>query len=247
VKPTRGACRDGDRHVVLIGRQEASRPRIGRHLARLLQRPFAAADEQLELIAGRTLSRLARERGEEDLRRWGAEVLTDLLASDVALVISAPGAIEMGHGDQELLARSAVVLWTRGREDGPAQPGCPPAGHYEDIADHVVDVEPFRTSDRQPERAIARHILQLLVTGDLRGSVRVRDRAPSLADSRGCGDLQDVRTELDHELQPHLEDVADHIIDIEPFHADDDDLARALARHIARLLAHDDPRPADPA
>jgi Shikimate kinase len=247
VKPTRGACKDGDRHVVLIGRPEAGPARIGRHLSRLLQRPFAATDEQIELIAGRTLARLARERGEDDLRRWGAEVLADLLASDVALVISAAGAIDMSQGNQEVLARSAVVLWTRAREDGLAQPDYRLAGVYEDIADHVVDVEPFRTSDQDPERAIARHMLQLLVAGDLRGSVRVQNRDSLLADGRDCDDLQAALTKLDHELQPHLEDIADHIIDVDQFDADNDDLARAIARHIARLLAHDDARPADPA
>ena len=244
--PTRGACKDGDRHVVLIGRQEASSARIGRHLARLLQRPFAAADEHLELTAGRTVSRLARERGEDDVRRWGAEVLADLLASDVALVISAAGAIEISRPNREVLARTAIVLWTRAGEDGPAQPGCRPAGQYEDIADHIVEVEPFRTSD-QPERAIARHLLRLLVTGEVRGSVRVQDRAPSPADGRDRDDPQGALTKLDHELRSHLEQAADHIIDVEPFHDDDDDLARALAHHIARLLAHDDARPADPA
>jgi Shikimate kinase len=246
VTPTRGACKDGDRHIVLIGRPEAGHVGIGRHLSRLLQRPFAAADEQLELIAGRTLSRLASERGEDDLRRWGGEVLADLLASDVALVISAAGAIEVSQANRELLTRTAVVLWTRGREDGLAQPEQGPAGGYDDIADYIIDVEPFQAGDDDPERAIARRILQLLIAGDTRGFVRVQSRAPSLADGRYC-DLQDELTPLDDKLSPHLEDVADHIVDVEPFHAGDDDRAQAIARHIARLLARDDARPADPA
>jgi shikimate kinase len=246
VKPTRGACRDGERHVVLFGGPEAGHVRIGRHLSRFLQRPFAAADEQLELIAGRTLSRLARERGEDDLRRWGAEVLADLLASDVALVISATEAIEVSQGNQELLARTAVVLRTRGREDGRAQRDRRLARHFERIADHIVDVEPFHARDDDPERAIARQILQLLISGDPRGAVRVANGSPSLAGARVC-DLQDELTQVENRLSPHLEGIADHIVDVEPFHAGDDDRAQAIARHIARLLARDDARPTDPA
>ena len=159
-------------------------------------------------------------------------------------MISATGAIEISPGDREILARSAVVLWTRGREDGPAQPDHRLAGHYEDIADHIVDVEPFHADD-DPERAIARHILQVLVAGESRGSVRAQSRL-SRADGRRCDDVQDALTRLDRQLSPHLEAMADHIVDVEPFHADDDP-GRAIARHIARLLAHDDARPADPA
>jgi hypothetical protein len=161
-------------------------------------------------------------------------------------VISAVGPIEMSQRKRAVLARSAVVLWTRERLDGRAQPDHWLAGDYEDIADHVVDVERFCTSDQEPERAIARHILDLLVRGDLRGSVRVQKGASSLADGRDRADLEVALTELDQKLRPHLEDIADHIVDIEPF-PPDDDLARALVRHIARLVAPDDARPADPA
>ena len=174
-----------------------------------------------------------------------AAVLAGLLASDVALVISAT-------------ERSRSVQGT-GRSWPDPRSCCGPAdartarhsldhrlaGHYEDIADHIVDVEPFHADD-DPERAIARHILQVLVAGESRGSVRAQSRAPSRADGRRCDDVQDALTRLDRQLSPHLEAMADHIVDVEPFHADDDP-GRAIARHIARLLAHDDARPADPA
>ena len=230
----RKACPDGDRHVVLLGRPGTGPTPIGRRLAALLQRPFADAAEQLELAAGSTVSRLGHERGEDHVRRREAQVLTDLLARDAPLVISAPGAVAIGPGDQALLARAAVVLWTRGREDVRSRPGHRLPGDYGDVADHVVDVEPFHADD-EPERAIARHILQLFVTGDLRGAVRVPDRTRSPG-----GDCE-------RDLAAHLEDVADLIVDVEPFHAGDDEPERAIARHIARLLARGDAPPTDPA
>jgi Shikimate kinase len=229
------ACPDGDRHVVLLGRPGSGPTPIGRRLAALLQRPFADAAEQLELAAGSTVSRLAHERGEDHVRRREAQVLTDLLARDAPLVISAPGAVAIGPGDRALLARSAVVLWTRGRDDVRSPPGLRLPGDYGNVADHVVDVEPFHAGGDEPHRAIAHHILQLFVTGDLRGAVRVPDRTRS-----PWGDCE-------RDLAAHLEDVADLVVDVEPFHAGDDEPERAIARHIARLLARDDAPPTDPA
>ena len=236
---------DGDRHVVLLGRGGAGRTRIGRRLARLLQRPFADADEQLELAHGQTLARLAHERGEDDLHRREAAVLADLLAQDVALVILAPGAIEIDSRSHALLARSAVVLWPRGPEDARERLG-PLSDHYEGIADQVVDIDPFHAAEERPERAIARHILQLLVTGELRGLVRVPGRALARADGRLCEDSPEAVSLLEHDLSAHLEDIADHIVDVDPFHGGDDEPEAAIARHIARLLA-DDERPPGPA
>jgi hypothetical protein len=231
---------DGDRHVVLIGREGPGRSHIGRRLARLLQRPFADVDEQVELTAGRTLAQLAREGGPDDLRLREAQVLAHLLAQDVPLVILAPGAVGTEPACKAALARSAVVLWLRGHEARAWPDGA--SDRYEDIADHIVDLEPFHATAEEPERAVARHILQLLVTGELRGSVRVPARVGALMEGRLREDLPEAVTLLEQELSARVEDIADHIVDVEPFHTGDDEPERAIARHIARLLADDDPR-----
>ncbi len=236
---------DGDRHVVLLGRPGADRTHVGRRLARLLQRPFADADEQLELAAGSTLSRLAHEGGEDDLHRREAQVLAGLLAQDVALVILAPGAVALDPRNQALLARSAVVVWPRGPDDARAQPDRV-SDHYEGIADHIVDLEPFRAADDRHGRAVARHILELLVTGELRGLVHVPDRALARADGRLCEDAPEVVIPLEQELPADVAGIADQIVDVEPFHATEDQPERAIALYIARLLARDEARPADP-
>lgn len=235
-----GSLPGGDRHIVLVGHPGPRRTAIGRRLASLLGRPFVDTDEQLELDAGRTLSRLALEHGRDDLRRREAQILAHLLARDVPLVVLAPGAVEVGPGCVARLARSAVVLWPRGKE-ARAWPNRL-ADHYQDIADHVVDLEPFHTTEDQPERAIARHILQLLVTGDLRGSIHVPDRVLALADGLLGDDVTEPITWVVDGLPAHVADIVDHIIDVERVHADDEP-ERAIARHIARLLAADDPRP----
>jgi len=171
-----------ERHVVLIGLPGAGKTSIGRHLAKLLQRPFADADEQLELTTGCTTSRLVGEQGDDELHRRERQTLADLLGRYGPLVISAPGAVEIDRESRALLARSAVVLWIRGPiglltdlSDPTHRPRLADGHHealarlerdlsalYEDVADHIVDIEPFHALDDEPKRTIARHILDLL-------------------------------------------------------------------------------------
>ena len=237
-----GPLPDGDRHVVLVGHAGPGRIDIGRRLARLLQRPFADADEQLELRAGRSLSRLAREHGREVLRRREAAVLAGLLTQDVALVILAPGAFEIDPRNRALLARSALVVWPRGPMDAAAR-SSPLSDHYEDVADHIVDVEPFHTSDDRAPSAIARHIVQLVRPGALGGLERVPDRAAVSTDDRRCEADRHAASLSEDGLSALLEDIADHIVDVESFRTGGDDPDGAIARHIARRVADDEPRP----
>jgi shikimate kinase len=257
------------RHVVLIGLPGAGKTSIGRHLAKLLDRPFADADEQLELSAGCTIPRLAREDG-DGLHRREARTLADLAgrdARDGALVISASGGVEIDGEIRALLARSAVVLWIRGsvrlltelgdathrprladgQQEALARLERELAALYAAVADHVVDVEPFHALDDEPRRSIARHILQVLATGPLRGAVQVPDdRSPANGDHRD--QRRRALARLERELEALYAEVADHVVDVEPFHALDDEPKRTIARHILGLVAPggDDPPPPTP-
>jgi hypothetical protein len=241
VSPAPGSLPDGDRHVVLVGRSGPRRTTVGRLLARLLQRPFADADEQLELSAGRTLSRLAREPGGEILRRREAQLLAHLLAHDVPLVILAPADGRVHRRCAALLARSAVVLALRD-EDARASPDRL-EGDHQDVADHVLDLEPLTADVDEPGRAVAHHILQLFVTGALRGSIRLPDHVLALSDGLLLDDVSEAMSPGDDELLARLADVADLTIDVEPLRTGDDSPEGTIARHIARLLAADDPHP----
>ena len=154
---------DGDRHVVLIGLPGAGKTSIGRRLARLLHRPFADADEQLELAAGRTIARLARERGADDLHRREAAVLADLLAQDGALVILAPGAIELDSrstGPARPVGGRAVAPRT-GRGPRAARPAVGPLRGHRRSGRRRRTVPrrrgATRTSHRSPHPAAPRH------------------------------------------------------------------------------------------
>jgi shikimate kinase len=171
-----------DCHVVLIGLPGAGKSSVGRRLAKELERPFADADEQLELTTGRTIPRLFREEGEPAFRRREMQVLAELLSRDTPLVVAAGGGADVSAEVRSLLTEAATVVWLRGSREfllARTDPSFRPlmvddpsgalarldaerAAHYAEIADHVVDVEPFQHGDDKPKRAIARHIVGLL-------------------------------------------------------------------------------------
>jgi shikimate kinase len=172
------------RHVVLVGAMGVGKTTVGRRLAKELQRPFADADEQLELRAGRTVPVIFREDGEQAFRRLESEVLADLLGQPDPLVVAAGGGVVTGPENRALLGHRAFVVWLRAspgflaaRADPTHRPllaGEPdPAATlerliaartplYEEVADATVDVEPFHAEGDKPKRALARHIARLV-------------------------------------------------------------------------------------
>ena len=73
-----------------------------------------------------------------------------------------------------------MVLRLRDAEAG-ASPD-PPEGDAGDVADHVVTSNRFLQADvDEPGRAVAHHILQLFVTGELRDSIRLPDNVKALS------------------------------------------------------------------
>lgn len=168
-------------HVVLVGLMGVGKSTVGRRLAKELERPFADADEQVELAAGLAVPAIFRRDGEDAFRRLEAEVLADLVSRPHPLVIAAGGGVVTRPENRALLAE-VVVVWLRAsaaflarRTDPTHRPLL--AGDaegalarllvereplYEAVADIVVDVEPFHLGDDKPKRALARHIAELL-------------------------------------------------------------------------------------
>lgn len=172
------------RHVVLVGPMGVGKTTVGRRLARDLQRPFADADEQVELRAGRTIPVIFRDDGEQAFRRLESEVLADLLGRPDPLVVAAGGGVVIHPENRALLGRRGFVVWLRAspgflaaRADPAHRPllaGEPePAATlerlvaargplYAEVADAAVDVEAFHAADDKPKRALAHHIAQLV-------------------------------------------------------------------------------------
>jgi shikimate kinase len=175
-----------DRHVVLVGLMGVGKSTVGRRLAKEMERPFADADEQVELRAGRAIPAIFRAGGEEEFRRLETEVLADLVARPHPLVVAAGGGAVSRGQNRELLAPRCFVVWLRAsaeflaeRTDAAHRPllanavDGPEAALrrlvvertplYEAVSDAVVDVEPFHDGDDKPKRAVARHIVDLAV------------------------------------------------------------------------------------
>jgi shikimate kinase len=171
-----------ERDIVLVGLPGVGKTSVGRRLAKELQRPFADADEQIELRAGRTIPQIFRDEGEDTFRRLETEMLEDLLGRPRPLVIAAGGGAVEREANQELLRKHAVVVWLRAspaflaeRTDPAHRPllAADPAAalarlearrtpQYAEVADLVVDIEPLHGGDEKPKRAVARHIIVLL-------------------------------------------------------------------------------------
>jgi shikimate kinase len=175
-----------ERHVVLVGLMGVGKSTVGRRLAKEMERPFADADEQVELRAGRAIPAIFRAGGEDEFRRLETEVLADLVARPEPLVVAAGGGAVSRGQNRELLAPRCFVVWLRasaeflaGRTDAAHRPllanavDGPEAALrrlivertplYEGVSDAVVDVEPFHDGDDKPKRAVARHIVDLAV------------------------------------------------------------------------------------
>ncbi|HEX8804547.1 MAG TPA: shikimate kinase [Acidimicrobiales bacterium] len=171
------------RHVVLVGLMGVGKSTVGRRLAKELERPFADADEQVELRAGRAIPAIFRAGGEEEFRRLETAVLADLLDRPDPLVVAAGGGVVAREDNRALLDGPAFVVWLRAsaaflveRTDPAHRPllasDPDPEGAlarllveraplYEAVADAVVDVEPFHDGDDKPKRLLARHIVEL--------------------------------------------------------------------------------------
>ena len=171
-----------DRHVVLVGMPGAGKSSVGRRLARELGRPFADADEQLELNAGRTIPQIFRDDGEATFRRLETQMLSELLTRHTPLVIAAGGGAVISEDNRRLMGQHSVVVWLRGTAEflmGRTDPTHRPllnedpggayarleaerAGLYAAVADEIVDIEPFHSQDEKPKRLLARHIVDIL-------------------------------------------------------------------------------------
>jgi len=170
-------------HVVLVGLSGTGKTTVGRRLAKELGRPFADADEQIELRSGRTIPDVFATEGEERFRELETEAIADLLDRPSPLVVAAGGGAVTRPATRELLARpGVVVVWLRAspqflaaRTDTTHRPllagdaEATLARHltertplYAEVADLVVDVEPFHVDEGKPKRALARHIADRL-------------------------------------------------------------------------------------
>jgi shikimate kinase len=83
--------------------------RIGRALALYLDRPFYDTDEMIETRAGKPVSRIFAEDGEDAFRQLETECVADVVCRPEAVVALGGGAITR-HENRDIIAASAAVV-----------------------------------------------------------------------------------------------------------------------------------------
>ncbi|HYI62090.1 MAG TPA: shikimate kinase [Acidimicrobiales bacterium] len=191
--------------VVLVGMMGAGKSTVGRRLASRLGRPFVDADDELVRRSGRTVREWFAEEGEDGFRAAEAALLADLLAAPGPAVIAAGGGVVTRPRNREALRGGARVVYLRAGapflrsrlERKPHRPlldDDPEAvlvrlldersALYEEVADLVVDVEPFHSEHERPKRELAARIAELVEAAEATGAAEV-DRAAGRAGEPG--------------------------------------------------------------
>jgi shikimate kinase len=179
------------RHVVLVGLMGSGKTTVGRRLAARLGRAFIDADAALEEITDRTIAEIFSSDGERGFRAIEADVLEELLEHhEPAVIASGGGVVVSGENRQRLRQPNVTVVWLDaspaflasrvGRQDHrPLLAGEDPravltrlhgerAPRYEEVADLVVDVEPFHEAEDTPRRDLAERIADLVLDHEAR-------------------------------------------------------------------------------
>ena len=94
--------------VYLVGLRGSGKTTVGRRLAELLGLPFADQDALVEERAGKPISRIFAEDGEEAFRRLEGEVLEELAAGG-PVVVATGGGVVLRSENRRLLRRGLTV------------------------------------------------------------------------------------------------------------------------------------------
>jgi shikimate kinase len=178
------ATSDGAGTVVLVGMPGAGKSSVGRRLAKRLDRPFVDADDELVRRSGRSVRDWFATEGEAAFRAAESALLADLLAAPGPAVVAAGGGVVLDPANRALLRERATVVWLRAgvpyllsrvlqkQDHRPLLDEDPEARltalHeartplYAEVADHVVDVEPFRQAHDKPKRELAARLAEMV-------------------------------------------------------------------------------------
>jgi shikimate kinase len=161
----------------------AGKSTVGRRLASRLGRPFVDADDELVRRSGRSVREWFEQDGEAAFRTAEGALLADLLDAPGASVIASGGGVVLAAANRAALRDHALVVWLRAGAPFLASrvrqkphrplldedPGATVArlvaereALYREVADVVVDVDPFHAEGDKPKRRLAEHIAALV-------------------------------------------------------------------------------------
>jgi shikimate kinase len=98
--------------IALVGLMGVGKSSIGRRLAAGLGMPFRDADAEIETAAGRTISEIFTEMGEEVFREGERRVIARLL-DDPPHVLATGGGAFAQPATRELIGQRAISVWLK--------------------------------------------------------------------------------------------------------------------------------------
>lgn len=99
--------------IALLGLRGAGKTTIGRKLAKRRRVPFVELDKRIEQAADLSLGELFTLHGEDYYRRLEREVLQDVLAEAIPMILATGGGLVASPDTFAMLRRSARTVWLR--------------------------------------------------------------------------------------------------------------------------------------
>lgn len=100
------------RTIALVGLMGVGKSSVGRRLAATLGVPFCDADAEIEVAAGRSVSDIFADLGEEEFRAGEHRVIRRLLEGPPVVLATGGGAFTH-EGTRALLKERAVTVWLK--------------------------------------------------------------------------------------------------------------------------------------
>ena len=102
----------GERSIVLIGLMGAGKTAIGRRLARQLDLAFVDADTEIERAAGKSISDIFADHGENHFRDGERKVISRLLDGGPQVLATGGGAY-MNEQTRKTIAKQGISIWLK--------------------------------------------------------------------------------------------------------------------------------------
>ena len=102
----------GMRPIVLIGLMGAGKTAIGKRLATRLAIPFVDADQEIEKAAGKSISEIFGDHGEESFRDGERRVIARLLSEGTKVLATGGGAF-MNEETRQRILEKGVSVWLK--------------------------------------------------------------------------------------------------------------------------------------
>ncbi len=100
-----------NKSIVLVGLMGAGKTSVGREVAKRLGLNFVDSDDLIVEAAGKEISDIFKDEGEEHFRALEQQVLRDAIHSDQVCIISTGGGAFMNDATRKAIQESAISLF----------------------------------------------------------------------------------------------------------------------------------------